>query len=439
MGEFDADLALFGEFLADAQALKSPSGKRTYYATWLAHNPGEAAMWAAFRDAVLAGDKPVAPVLESRFGQSLVHAGEMGMSISHLVGALVDPNRPPPPPPPPAPGVEYPASYYTGPLGTSNILPPQEGAFLMTWANEPGGGTEDHKNFILSREAAMGRTYDGIMFPEPQFAETVSWIAGKGAIPIVAGKNYGSVASVAAGSADAAIQADADVYASYGVQLIMRLMHEMEASHVVYTCNGNEANFVLAWRRIVEIYQARGASNVGFWFCPGEGGDNDGDRESVDLSYPGDAYVDWSGSDAYNWVRHNEDLYANPWQSGWADFNDILDYDEGMGGDGYEIVPRHTTYGPSKPFMIGETNCTYDNQPGFETTKGQWYRDVVGHAQNMEWLRGIAFFDVDASAESGGGAYPERNNWLVDRLASIPEVLAGYVAMAQDSWFNTRM
>jgi hypothetical protein len=109
VGEFDADLALFGGYLAHVEA-------STQYKTWRRDNCGkgaggtpsapaagsDVALWDAFRAKVLAGASPVPPDLKTEIGDSFVGAGRMGMSISRLVGMMAPI---PPPPPPPGGGV----------------------------------------------------------------------------------------------------------------------------------------------------------------------------------------------------------------------------------------------------------------------------------------------------------------------------------------------
>lgn len=97
MGEYDDDLALFSEFVADAQAVP-------YYDKWQqANKNGDAPKWRAFRDALLAADSAAIPDMSTRYGQMLVDAGRQHMSISHLVGVVTAPFPPPDPPPVPPP------------------------------------------------------------------------------------------------------------------------------------------------------------------------------------------------------------------------------------------------------------------------------------------------------------------------------------------------
>jgi hypothetical protein len=57
----------FRRFVSDAE-----SGAQ--YQKWASQNPGELARWQTFRDAVLAGQTPAAPVMTTAHGRELVDA-----------------------------------------------------------------------------------------------------------------------------------------------------------------------------------------------------------------------------------------------------------------------------------------------------------------------------------------------------------------------------
>jgi chitodextrinase len=331
-------------------------------------------------------------------------------------------------PPPPPSGVQYPASYFTGPLGTKNPVPTKRGTFLITWLGMPGGATTwtQVRDRVLQRERDMGRKYDGIMTTDWQAdwgENRLQWIQDHGSIPIVAGLHFDkTIAQINAGQADSLIDAYANRWRDYRFTIVVRLFHEFDYSHLNYTSVGQEAAFVSAWRRIVDRFKARGATNVGFWWCPSEGGN----RASADAAYPGDAYVDWVGTDSYNWVFVGEDKYATPWKAGWAEFGEIFDYQAGGGS-----APRHDTYGPRKPFVVGETGTVWD--PNYPTKKGDWFRNIPAAARNMQYLTGVSFFDIDATPWEDS-----RNNWIVDHATNVPQVYDGFKTMARDPWFNTR-
>jgi len=365
-----------------------------------------------------------------RFDISISPITNGGTVTGSAFATIIDVTQPP--------GVEYPASYFTGPLGQGNLLPTEDGAFLIAWINAPlseGSGWPVHQAQIVQREFEIGRAYDGLMVTDWNFEwgeNHMSWINSRGSIPI-ASLNFGSSASVLNGSQNFTIDTYAAHYAAMPFKVMLRLNHEFNYAGLSYTSVGNTQGFVDAWRYVVNRFTAAGASNVGFWWSPAEGGDQS--RAADWASYPGDAYVDWVGSDQYNHCYVGEDCYATPYTPGWASFGAILDYAPTPPWDpnATPIPTKHNQLGPSKPYIVGETGTVYD--AANPSLKGQWYDAIPEYADaNMEWLRGVAFFDVNAAEQ---GEDP-KNNWLVDFPTSNPSVLQGFRNMAQDPFFNAR-
>jgi len=104
---------------------------------------------------------------------------------------------------------------------------------------------------------------------------------------------------VADGKQDAYLRAQADAVKSYGGPVFIRLDWEMNASwYPDWNMPGvGTAEFIAGWRHVYEIFQQQGVTNAAFVWCPtlwnGPGG------LSPTAWYPGDAYVDWVGVDAY--------------------------------------------------------------------------------------------------------------------------------------------
>lgn len=68
-----SDLDIFKEdFLPNIETFNKLS-----YRTWKASNPGEAGRWEPYRDQILAGNSPPAPMMVTRFGKALVAAAEL--------------------------------------------------------------------------------------------------------------------------------------------------------------------------------------------------------------------------------------------------------------------------------------------------------------------------------------------------------------------------
>jgi chitodextrinase len=325
-------------------------------------------------------------------------------------------------PPPPSSSVNWPSSYFTGPLGAKNPVPPKQGAFLLAWHGGQGCDWQCIKSGILGRQQAMGRKFDGIANAwRPFESERVEqWVHDQGALPIIAGWTPGGTPQeIASGARDAKIKELADYLKVYDFTVMLRMFHEFDMPHLSYHACGD--TFKAMWQRVVDVFKREGATNVGFWWSPNEGYD----RACVAASYPGDAYVDWVGSDAYNWQYVGEGGWVTPLHPGWAEFWELFDY------QGLSFQNQHDIYGPRKPFVVGETGTVYDSS--FPSKKGDWFRDIPRAAKEMEHLTGIMFFDQDVSAVEGPKA-----NWWVHQPSSNASVYSGFVEMARDPYFNTR-
>ena len=96
--------------------------------------------------------------------------------------------------------------------------------------------------------------------------------------------------------------------------------------------NGNTPDtFVAAWQYIVNKVRAAGGTQISWVWCPGDVGDSVNTLKSV---YPGDAYVDWVGTDIYIGAGQTFDQGAKP------------------------ELSNIQTAAPNKPVMLPETGYT---------------------------------------------------------------------------------
>jgi Glycosyl hydrolase family 26 len=104
--------------------------------------------------------------------------------------------------------------------------------------------------------------------------------------------------------------------------------------------NGNApGQFVAAWRHVHDIFTAVGATNATWVWCPYADTEKQLKAEHLKSLYPGDAYVDWTCLDGYNWGRNP--VNPRPWRS----FSEIF-------GPAYELVTKKIA--PRKPLIVGE-------------------------------------------------------------------------------------
>jgi hypothetical protein len=135
---------------------------------------------------------------------------------------------------------------------------------------------------------------------------------GRGAIPLVnMGLTGTSLESVAKGGQDTAIRKWAQEAKAWGHPFLLAPWREMNGSWYSW---GRSSYFVPAWRHFHDLVVAEGATNVTWtWVANSIWSDPASDPTPY---YPGDAYVDWTGMDSYNWGRMpaQPDRWKNPEQ-----------------------------------------------------------------------------------------------------------------------------
>jgi Glycosyl hydrolase family 26/PASTA domain len=138
--------------------------------------------------------------------------------------------------------------------------------------------------------------------------------------------------------------------------------------------NLTTADFVAAWRRVVDIFRQVGASNVSFaWIA------NDYPPDAVpwvdpDIAayYPGDAYVDWVGADI-------EDFSAPSW----------LD----------PIYAFATTHG--KPFFLAEFGIRFDGSTLTPAQDQAWLGAMFDYFESHPDIKAINYFNYNSRPDHG--------------------------------------
>jgi hypothetical protein len=184
-----------------------------------------------------------------------------------------------------------------------------------------------------------------------------SWSLGGGAVNQ---PNF-QLADIYNGHHDAYITSWAKSAKAWGHPFFLRFDHEMNGNWFSWSerVNGNKpGEFIKAWRHVHDIFTSVGANNVTWVWCP-----NLASATTTPLAemYPGDAYVDWTGMDGYNWGTDK----GNKWYA----FDQVF---------GMNPWTKHSTYAdilkfaPNKPMMIGETATSKDG--GDEAA---WVKDAL--------------------------------------------------------------
>jgi hypothetical protein len=158
--------------------------------------------------------------------------------------------------------------------------------------------------------AILNQGHSWLVFDKAEMNAT----AARGAIPLVTtglGKDM-SLDDVVSGSQDAAIKKWAQEAKAFGKPFLFSPWWEMNGGWYAW---GRSPNFIPAWRRFHDLVVKEGATNVtwvwtvnSIWFDP---------ESDPRPYYPGDAYVDWTGLDSYNWGRNpaQPDKWLTPEQT----------------------------------------------------------------------------------------------------------------------------
>ncbi|MGN6216571.1 MAG: glycosyl hydrolase [Solirubrobacterales bacterium] len=180
--------------------------------------------------------------------------------------------------------------------------------------------------------------------------------AARGAIPLVTMGLASEVtlAGIASGNQDAAIKKWAQEAKAWGRPFLFAPWWEMNGDWYAW---GRSPDFVAAWRHFHDVVVSQGATNVTWaWVVNGIWSDPESNPTPY---YPGNAYVDWTGMDTYNWGRNpaQPDRWLNPAQT----VDPTLKILEELGpGKPVAIVESASTeYGGNKTDWIREMLTTY--------------------------------------------------------------------------------
>jgi hypothetical protein len=179
------------------------------------------------------------------------------------------------------------------------------------------------------------------------------------------------LADVADGLHDAEFETAARAIAEAQPKAIIRLGWEMNLSQNAWFAKGHEADYIRAFRHVVEIFRRASAGFKIDW-CPGWG-----PQESpADLTYPGDDVVDYVGLDVYDFK------YEGSPEERWNTF-----YLKGPFGLEWQrdFAARH-----GKPMSYPEWGVgNFGDNPFFIQKMHDWF------VQNEHNIAYAAYFDVD--------------------------------------------
>jgi mannan endo-1,4-beta-mannosidase len=187
-----------------------------------------------------------------------------------------------------------------GPLPVDLPTTPRSylGVFMRTFPASFSGMTAFASATDTRPDVAM--YYSGWYVPFPQrFALTA---ARNGVVPLVQmDPDRVSLAAIASGQSDPYLSAYAEAVRAYHDPVIIGFGHEMNGSWFTWGYrHAKPGDFVAAWRHIVRLFRALGATNVTWiWTANIVNDTRTGRIPSPKAWWPGSAYVNWVGIDGY--------------------------------------------------------------------------------------------------------------------------------------------
>jgi hypothetical protein len=276
-------------------------------------------------------------------------------------------------------------------------LVPGAGFYVGAYTKSPEGYGEDKQRAAIEElESHLGRRlhidhhfYEwGKEFP----SQGEPWDIQNGRIPMISWNGAGVQSStIAAGNHDGLIISRADAIKALGAPVFIRWFWEMDGNKKAQWAEGPE-NYVKAWKRIVDLFRARGATNAVWVWCPNASAFDDGKALAW---YPGPSYVDWICADGYNFAPNRPG-------DRWRNFDEIFVHFYEQGAK------------LNKPMMVGEFGVLEGNQGD----KGAWFHyahDVL--AQKYPAIAALVYFNADSEQ---GGVYFD---W---RVKTSPESYEGF-------------
>ncbi|HEX6177077.1 MAG TPA: glycosyl hydrolase [Thermoanaerobaculia bacterium] len=217
-------------------------------------------------------------------------------------------------------------------------------------------------------------------------------------LPSKAEREYASLAAIAKGEYDFYISPWAEAAAAFKKPILLRFAHEMNDPYRYPwgPQNGNRPDdFIAAWRRVHDIFQKRGATNVIWVWSPHIS------MPWFEYYYPGDHVVDWVAMGVLNYGT------VATWSRWWT-FHQIVD-------KSYPVMSKF-----NKPMMIAELGTL-----GNGGDMSEWYKQTFYHLEHTYGrIRSVVFFNQARDVTMSN--YPL--NWTVTQDREAAEFIARELA-----------
>jgi hypothetical protein len=240
-------------------------------------------------------------------------------------------------------------------------------------------------------------------------ATTMNAAIAIGAIPLVTMPLDGAtLEDVVDGKEDTAIRNWAKAAKEFGYPFLFRPWWEPNGDWYTW---GRNPDYVAAWRHFHDLVEEVGATNVTWdWVVNAIWSDPISDPTPY---YPGAAYVDWVGMDAYNWGENP--LQSDRWLTAEESIQPTLDLLEDLA--------------PGKPVCICESASTEYGNGGPSENKALWIHEMLAeYLPSRPAIKAYLWFNWNHEQESSG----ERFDWPIE---SSPQAQAAFRAGIQGETF----
>jgi beta-mannanase len=176
---------------------------------------------------------------------------------------------------------------------------------------------------------------------------------------------------VADGLHDAEFEAAAKAISDAQPNAVIRLGWEMNLVSMAWFAKGQEADYIAAFRRVVQIFR-RHSPGFKYDWCPGWGAQD----SPADLAYPGDDFVDYIGLDVYDFKY--EGSASERWDKYYLNASFGLQWHK-------EFAAEHGKRMSFPEWGVGN----FGDNPLFIQNMHDWF------ATNADRIAYAAYFDVD--------------------------------------------
>ena len=225
------------------------------------------------------------------------------------------------------------------------------------------------------------------------------WDLEQGRIPMLSWMGT-STKDTAAGKHDDLFGQRADAIRALGKPVFLRWFWEVDGVRATKRkAAGSPADYIAAWRHLHALFQAHGAANAVWVWCPVSLHFYTGTAQPF---YPGDDVVDWICADGYNWAPGRA---GDKWRGFASIYKDFYAWGLARG----------------KPMMVGE----FGVQERGPDEKAAWITDARQMVKaRFPAIKAVVYFDVDKDYD-----------WRMD---TSPSALAAFREWVRDPYFNPR-